>query len=109
MEKIPHIIHYCWFGGNEKPELVHRCIASWREHLPDWEIREWNEGNYDISRFRFTQEAYDHKKWAFVADVARFDILSQYGGVYFDTDVELLNPIPEAILQSMIATIIAPL
>ena len=96
---IPHIIHYCWFGHNPKPKLILNCIDSWRKHCPDWEIMEWNEDNYDVYANEYTKEAYNNKKWAYVADYARFDVLNRYGGVYFDTDVELLKPIPEQLLN----------
>lgn len=90
---IPKTIHYCWFGGNQKPELVENCIASWHRFCPDWEIIEWNESNYDVDKAEYTKEAYGCKKWAFVADYARFDVVNQFGGVYLDTDVELLDTI----------------
>ncbi len=96
---IPHIIHYCWFGHNPKPKLIQNCIESWRRHCPDWEIMEWNEDNYDVYANEYTKEAYNNKKWAYVSDYARFDVLNRYGGVYFDTDVELLKPIPEYLLN----------
>lgn len=95
---IPKIIHYCWFGYNKKPGLIKKCIASWRKYMPDWEIREWNESNYDVTKNTFVRNAYQQKKWAFVVDYARFDILNQYGGIFLDTDVELLRPIPQEIL-----------
>ena len=95
---IPKKIHYCWFGGAEKPEIVVRCMASWKKYMPGYEIIEWNESNYDIHKSRFMEQAYEYKKWAFVSDYARFDVLAEYGGIYFDTDVELLKPIPEEIL-----------
>ena len=95
MEKIPHIIHYCWFGRNPKSELVLNCIESWKKYLPGYEIREWNEDNYDVTQVNFVKEAYENQKWAFVSDYVRFDVLYQFGGIYFDTDVELLKPIPE--------------
>lgn len=91
MISIPKVIHYCWFGGKPLPRLAKRCIASWRKHCPDYEIREWNEQNYDVSRCSYMYEAYKAGKWAFVSDYARIDILHQYGGVYLDTDVELLK------------------
>ncbi len=96
---IPHTIHYCWFGRNPKPKLITDCIASWRKYCPDWEIIEWNEDNYDVRKNEFVREAYESKTWAFVADYARFDVLNQYGGVYFDTDVELLKPIPDFLME----------
>lgn len=91
---IPKIIHYCWFGKNSKPEIVERCIASWKKYCPDWEIKEWNEDNFDVTSIPYMKEAYEAKKWAFVSDVARLLILYQLGGVYLDTDVEVLceNP-----------------
>lgn len=91
---IPKIIHYCWFGGNPKPEIIEKCIASWKEYCPDWEIKEWNESNYDISKHAYTQAAYAAKKWAFVSDVARLEAILKFGGIYLDTDVEILFPSP---------------
>lgn len=92
---IPKKIHYCWFGGNPKPEIIEKCIASWHHFCPDWEIIEWNEENYDVNAISYMAEAYAAKKWAFVSDVARLDIVAKHGGVYLDTDVELLTPIEE--------------
>ena len=91
---IPKIIHYCWFGGNPKPEVIEKCIASWKKFCPDWEIKEWNESNYDVNAHDYTKEAYAAKKWAFVSDVARLEIIIAHGGVYLDADVEILNPVP---------------
>ena len=88
---IPKIIHYCWFGQNEKPDLIKKCIESWKKYLPDYQIIEWNEENFDINALRFTKSAYERKKWAFVSDVARLTALIEYGGFYFDTDVEVLE------------------
>lgn len=88
---IPKIIHYCWFGGNPLPELAQRCIESWKKFLPDCEIIEWNEVNYDVRKIPYIAEAYDEKKYAFVSDYARFDILYEHGGIYFDTDVEVIR------------------
>ena len=88
---IPKVIHYCWFGGNPLPELALRCIESWKKFLPDYEIKEWNESNYNYRKLPYISQAYDAKKYAFVSDYARFDILYQYGGVYFDTDVEIIK------------------
>lgn len=90
---IPKIIHYCWFGRGEKPELAKKCIASWRRFCPDFEIREWNEDNCDYLAIPFMAEAYAAKKYAFVSDVMRLIVLEQYGGVYFDTDVEVVKDI----------------
>ena len=96
---IPKIIHYFWFGGNQKPEIVLRCIRSWKKFMPDWEIKEWNETNYDVQKSAYMRQAYAQKMWAFVSDYARFDILYQYGGIYLDTDVEMLKSMPEEILN----------
>lgn len=88
---IPKVIHYCWFGGNPLPELAIKCIESWKKYCPDYEIKEWNEKNYDVNTIPYTKEAYEAKKWAFVSDVARLDVLYKEGGIYLDTDVELLQ------------------
>lgn len=94
---IPKCIHYCWFGRKPLPEFAKRCIASWRKYMPDYEILEWNEDNFDITMFQYTYEAYNKKKFAFVSDVARFWILYHHGGIYFDVDVELLKPLTEVV------------
>ena len=88
---IPKIIHYCWFGGNPKPKSVLDCIASWKRCCPDYEIREWNETNFDTSVNSYCAQAYSMKQWAFVSDVARVVALSTYGGIYMDTDVETVR------------------
>lgn len=88
---IPKIIHYCWFGGKEKPVLAKKCIASWKKFCPDWQIIEWNEENFDISRFAYTQYCYDRGKWAFLSDFVRLVAVESMGGVYLDTDVELVK------------------
>lgn len=90
---IPKTIHYCWFGGKPKPKSVQRCIDSWKKYCPDYEVKEWNEQNYDVNRIPYTRNAYQAGKYAFVSDVARFSVLYQEGGVYFDTDVEAIKPI----------------
>ena len=94
---IPKIIHYCWFGGNPLPELAIRCLNSWKKYCPDYEIKQWDESNFDIGCCAYVREAYNEKKWAFVSDYARFWILYHYGGVYFDTDVEVIKPIDELV------------
>ena len=91
------VIHYCWFGGNPLPELAQKCIESWKKFCPDYEIKEWNESNYDVNKCAYIKDAYKAKKWAFVSDYARFDILYNHGGLYFDTDVELIRPIDDII------------
>ena len=90
-------IHYCWFGRNSLPEEANKCIESWKRYCPDYEIKEWNESNFDFSICNYAKEAYEAKKWAFVSDYARFWILYNYGGIYFDTDVELIKPIDDLI------------
>jgi mannosyltransferase OCH1-like enzyme len=83
------IIHYCWFGGKPLPKLAKKCIKSWKKYLPDYEIIEWNEKNFDINMTDFSRKAYENKKWAFVSDVARTYALKQFGGIYLDTDMEI--------------------
>ena len=90
---IPKIIHYCWFGGNPLPELAKKCIASWKIYCPDYEIKEWNESNFDLNCCDYVREAYESKKWAFVSDVARLHALVTEGGIYMDTDVEVIKPL----------------
>lgn len=94
---IPKVIHYCWFGGNPLPKSAQKCIASWRKYLPDYEIKEWNESNFDVNIIPYTAEAYKAKKYAFVSDYARFWILYKYGGLYFDTDVEVIKNMDDII------------
>ena len=95
---IPPIIHYCWFGGNPLPELAQRCIASWKKYCPDYEIKEWNESNFDLNCCDYVREAYEAKKWAFVSDVARLYAIVTEGGIYMDTDVEVVQPL-DSLLQ----------
>ena len=92
---IPKIIHYCWVGNCPKPKSVLYCIESWRKFCPDYRIIEWNESNYDFSKNKYMRQAYEAKKWGFVPDYARLDIVYQYGGIYLDTDVELVKNIDE--------------
>ncbi|MBR4572177.1 MAG: glycosyl transferase [Prevotella sp.] len=117
---ISKIIHYCWFGGNPLPELAQKCIASWRKYLPEYEIWQWREEplhenenetlryennlfdrvmGFDVGMIPFTTEAYKQKKYAFVSDYARFWILYKYGGLYFDTDVEVIRPMDDIIAK----------
>lgn len=90
---IPKTIHYCWFGRGPKPELAKRCIESWKEYCPDYEIKEWNEDNFDLDMYPYVREAYDNRKFAFVTDVVRLYALLKEGGIYMDTDVEVLKPL----------------
>lgn len=95
---IPKKIHYCWFGGNPLPDKAKKCIASWKNFCPDYEITEWNEENFNVCQNAYLKWCYDHKKWAFLSDYARLLIISEYGGIYFDTDVELIRN-PEHLFQ----------
>lgn len=88
---IPKKIHYCWFGGKPLNKLGQKCLKSWKKHFPDYEIIEWNESNFDFNCCQYVKEAYEAKKWAFVSDYARYKILYEQGGVYFDTDVEVIS------------------
>lgn len=94
---IPKVIHYCWFGGNPLPDSAKKYICSWKKYFPDYEIKEWNESNFDLHCCDYVREAYEAKKWAFVSDYARFWILYCYGGLYFDTDVEVIKPMDNLI------------
>lgn len=97
--KIPKVINFCWFGGKEFPEDVKKCIESWKKFCPDYKIIKWDENNFDIQKYKFVKEAYEQKKWAFVTDVARLDIIYNNGGIYFDTDVELIKNIDDLLDQ----------
>lgn len=90
---IPKKIHYCWFGGNEKNDLIIKCINSWKKFCPDCEIIEWNENNFDININAYVKEAYEEKRWAFVSDYVRLWSVYNFGGIYLDTDVELIKNI----------------
>ncbi len=95
--KIPKIIHYCWFGGKPLNDLAQKCIASWQKYLPDYEIKRWDESNFNINDCQYVKEAYEQGKWAFVSDYVRIWVLYHEGGVYFDTDVEVIKDIREII------------
>ena len=91
---IPKILHYCWFGGKPKPPLAEKCIRSWRKFCPDFEIREWNESNFDLEQVpAYVRQAYEAGRWAFVSDYVRLRALTEVGGVYLDTDVEIVRPL----------------
>ena len=94
---IPKMIHYCWFERGELPALAMKCINSWKRFFPDYEIREWNEDNFDVNAIPYTADAYRAGKYAFVSDYARFWVLYNHGGVYFDTDVEVIRPMGDVI------------
>lgn len=95
---IPKKIHYCWFGRGEKPKMAQKCIASWKKFCPDYEIIEWNEDNFNLDYNGYTRYCYDNKKWAFLSDFVRLVVVAEQGGIYFDTDVELIKR-PDELLQ----------
>ena len=95
---IPRIIHYCWFGRKPKSGLYRRCIASWHRLCPDYRIIEWNEDNFDCGQHPYLKWCYDHEKWAFLSDFARLLILKEHGGIYLDTDVEIVRS-PDELLR----------
>lgn len=88
---IPKIIHYCWFGRGVKPKLAQKCIESWKKFCPDYELIEWNEDNFDVTSTVYTKFCFDNQKWAFLSDYVRLWVVAQYGGLYFDTDVEIVK------------------
>lgn len=91
---IPKVIHYCWFGGKKIPKMLKKCMKSWKKYCPDYQIIEWNENNFNINEMpQYVRDAYEAKKWAFVTDYARLWIVYHYGGIYLDTDVELIKPL----------------
>ena len=92
---IPKIIHYCWFGKGKKTKLMNKCIASWKKYCPDYEIIEWNEDCFDISKYPYVKFCYENQKWAFLSDFVRLVVVYEYGGVYFDTDGELVKNLDE--------------
>ena len=95
--RIPKVIHYCWFGKGKLPALAEKCIKSWKKYCPDYQIICWNEENFDITQNRYAREAYEAGKWAFVSDYVRLKVLFEQGGIYLDTDVELLKPLDSLI------------
>lgn len=96
---IPKVIHYCWFGHNPLPDRYKEWMKSWKKYCPDYEIVEWNESNYDVTKHPYMRAAYDAKKWGFVSDYARLDIIYENGGIYLDTDVELVKNLDELLYQ----------
>lgn len=105
---IPKKIHYCWFGGAPLDELALSCINSWKKYCPDYEIIQWNEMNYDINKNKYMKEAYRAKKWGFVPDYARLDIIYEHGGVYLDTDVEIIRSLDDLIENDAFAGLEGP-
>lgn len=100
---IPKIIHYCWFGRGEMPELTQKCIASWYQYMPDWEYKLWNEHNFDVNSVPYTKEAYEAKKYAFVSDYVRLWALNNEGGLYLDTDVMVFKPFDDLLKHKAFA------
>ncbi|MEG2348020.1 MAG: glucosyltransferase domain-containing protein [Clostridia bacterium] len=98
-ENATKIIHYCWFGPNKLSKLAKKCIASWKKYMPDYEIKLWNEDNFDFNQNEFVRQAYEQKKWAFVSDYARLKAISEFGGVYFDTDIEIVKDMSDILNQ----------
>ena len=95
---IPKKIHYCWFGKGEKPKKAQKCIASWKKYCPDYEIIEWNEDNFDSKQYPYAAYCLENKKYAFLSDFVRLVVINEHGGLYFDTDVELIRS-PDGLLQ----------
>ena len=93
--RIPKVIHYCWFGEGEIPAKYQKWMKSWEKYCPDYEIIRWSEDNYDVHKSTYISQAYETGQWAFVSDYARIDIINEYGGVYLDTDVELIRNMDE--------------
>ena len=102
---IPKKIHYCWFGGKPLPKEVKKCIKSWKKYCPDYEIVLWNEDNFNVKCNKFVQTAYEEKAWAFVSDYARLKIIYENGGIYLDTDVEILKNLDELLKNKNYFTI----
>ena len=92
---VEKVIHYCWFGDAPLPRLAEKCIKSWKKYCPDYKIICWNEKNFDLSQNRYAKEAHEAKKWAFITDYVRLKVVFDHGGIYLDTDVELLRPLDE--------------
>ena len=97
---IPKKIHYCWFSGNPIPDKLQECMDTWKRVCPDYEIIRWDESNYDVSKSLYTWQAYERQKWGYVSDIARFEIVYRHGGIYLDTDVELLSSLDEFLYES---------
>ena len=104
-EIIPKKIHYMWLGGNPMPEKIKQCVNSWKRYCPDYEIIKWDESNYDVHKNIFVSQAYDNKRYGFVPDYARIELLYEYGGIYMDTDVELQKNIDELLYQEAFCSV----
>lgn len=92
---IPKIIHYCWFSGRKMPIKLQKCVATWKEQCPGYDIICWNESNYNVNKYRYTKEAYALQKWGYIPDIVRLDVLYEIGGFYFDTDVKILKKLDD--------------
>lgn len=92
---IPKVIHYCWFGGNPLPKTAKKCMDSWKKYCPDYKIVRWDESNFNVKCTPYCEKMYNEKKWAFLSDYARLKIIYEQGGVYLDTDVELVKPLDD--------------
>lgn len=97
---IPKVIHYCWFGNNKKPKLVEKCIASWRKYCPDYEIVEWNEDTFDVTSHEYTKFTRAHNMYAYLSDYVRLKVVYEHGGIYLDTDVEIIKPLDDLLKNS---------
>ncbi|MCH5186346.1 MAG: hypothetical protein J1F64_09540 [Oscillospiraceae bacterium] len=102
---IPKIIHYMWLGGNPIPDRLQRCIESWKRYCPDYEIIQWNESNYDVHKNQFAAQAYDNKLYGFLPDYVRIELLYEYGGIYMDTDVELIRSPDDMLYQEAFCSV----
>jgi mannosyltransferase OCH1-like enzyme len=107
-EQIPRIIHYCWFGGKPLPSLAKKCLKSWKKYLPDYKVICWDENSFDVYAHPFTKEAFESKKWAFITDYVRLYVLNEVGGVYMDSDVEVIKPIDEFLINSAFSSFESP-
>lgn len=105
---IPKVIHYCWFGRGPMPKLALKCIESWKKYCPDYEIKEWNEDNFDLDLYPYVREAYDARKFAFVTDVVRLYALYHEGGIYMDTDVEVIKPLDSLLAYDAVSGFESP-
>ena len=99
---IPKIIHYCWFGNQDYPENVKKYMDSWKKYLPEYKFMLWNEKNFDYKKTVFTKQAYENKKYAFVSDYVRLYALKNYGGIYLDTDVELISNLDDILNNDLV-------
>lgn len=96
---IPKKIHYCWYGGKSLPKLAKKCIKSWKKYCPDYEIIRWDESNTDLQSNQYVREAFSHKKWAFITDYVRLKVLYEEGGIYMDTDVQVISSLDQFLVN----------